>query len=54
MTDVDDITTARRWIILGCSLLAALTTLTTVLVLVGSWLADVVHLALDPRVEIDA
>ena len=26
MTDVDDITTARRWIILGCSLLAALTT----------------------------
>ncbi|ACV05475.1 ABC transporter permease [Kytococcus sedentarius] len=35
-------------------LLAALTTLTTVLVLVGSWLADVVHLALDPRVEIDA
>ncbi|EON34160.1 Permease, MFS superfamily protein [Gordonia terrae C-6] len=26
MTDVDDITTARRWVILGCSLLAALTT----------------------------
>lgn len=35
-------------------LLAALTTLTTVLVLVGSWAADALHLALDPRVEIDA
>lgn len=35
-------------------LLAALTTLTTVLVLLGSWAADAVHLALDPRVEIDA
>ena len=35
-------------------LLAALTTLTTGLVLLGSWAADAVHLALDPRVEIDA
>ncbi|WP_462419075.1 ABC transporter permease [Kytococcus sp. Marseille-QA3725] len=35
-------------------LLAALTVLTTVLVLLGSWAADALHLALDPRVEIDA
>ncbi|WP_374928009.1 ABC transporter permease [Kytococcus sedentarius] len=35
-------------------LLAALTTLTTVLVLLGSWAADALHMALDPRVEIDA
>lgn len=35
-------------------LLAALTTLTTVLVLAGSWAADALHMALDPRVEIDA